>query len=492
MRLNQLSFLFQSLALLTCAALVTLLPTLHFMPKNFYHHDNQRLLELAILFFVMVAAIFNRPQLNFQSHGYRVVCYALSTFLILAGISALLAQSIRHAIIEICLFTALSFLSILIARLYINNKAIFIKRLVYIIWASVLLYLFAFYVGYITAFVFKTPVTWPQPFTGFSNIRTFNQYQLWSLGLVGLPLLTLTLKTHLRYALYIALTLWWVLLFHSASRGAPLAWFIGIITVATIYQKLAWPFIRLQLINISSGFFTYFLLFKLGPILNKSAIVTGTVLRESTSDRLDLWHQALMIIKSSPWLGVGPMHYAWSSTISAHPHNSILQMAAEFGIPATMILLATITYASYCWLKKFNLKQIKAKNKINSQLTIILMFTLATNAAYSLIDGVIVMPISQVMMFVVIGIAVGHYVDANNVKNKADTSKTRVRFNFSAIFAGVILILLTWSTLPEISQGLSRHSRGFSTEQTALGPRLWAQIFSPEEAEKAFSQQHKR
>lgn len=491
MRNNQLSYLFQFLTICTCVALITFLPSLHFMPKKFgWDHNNQRLLELAILGFTLLASIFNGSTLHFKYPKY--IDYACYTLIILAGFSSFFAQSPRHAIIETCLFIGLIYFSILIARLYVNDRNIFIKRLTYALWGSVFLYLVAFYVGYISAIISHFPLKWPKPITGFSGMRSFNQYQLWSLGLLSLPLLTSNLNTKLRYGLYIALTLWWVLLFYSTSRGVLLAWLIGVISIAAIYQKSAWPFLRSQLVSFATGGCFYFILFKLAPVLNGSSIVTGTLLRESTSDRLDLWHLASLLIKSSPALGVGPMHYAWNSSISAHPHNSVLQIASEFGIPSTLIIITIITYAFRCWIKKFNLEKVKANNT-DIQLAIILLFTLITNAAYSLVDGVIVMPMSQVMMFIVIGIALGHYFYQGKSKIVAEVSNNnQQKLIFSRVFAGVILILTVWSATPEIYRGVSGHPKLFSIEEAALGPRLWGQVYTQEEARKALSQQHKR
>lgn len=481
-----LAFLFQSLALLCCVALIAFLPSWHFMPKVIvWHHDAQRLLELILLGLVLLSTVFNGQPLYSNSHKHstfnpknRIVYYALSAFFILAIFSACLAQSPRHAIIEVCLFVALSYLAVFIARLYIKNKDVFIKRLIYVVWAGILLYLVAFYVGYITAIIFKTRLQWPHPFTGFSNIRTFNQYQLWSLGLVSLPLLAFDLKISTRRWLYIALTFWWVLLFYSASRGVLIAWFIGLVVTVTIYRKLAIPFLRSQAINIVTGFSAYLLLFKVVPMLRESALVTGTILRESASGRIELWQQALTLTKGSPWFGVGPMHYAWHNLSNAHPHNSVLQLAAEFGLPATFLILAIAVYGIYCWQKKFNLKELKTTNKLNKNLTVVLFFTLASNAAYSLVDGVIVMPLSQVMMFTMIGVCLGHYAAGNTLNMLSNTSVIQRKLNLSAVLASAILVTLTWSTAPEISQGLSGHENNFSTMQPASGPRLWRQFTS--------------
>lgn len=469
---------FQTLALLACIALIALLPSLHFMPKKvIWFHDGQRFLEIIILSFVLIFSAFKSYQDDYFKLTTHNIRYPLVALVFLAILSGLLAASPRHAAIEVCIFSGLFYLSLMFAHLYCEHKELLIKRLVYVIWVGLLLYLVSFYVGYATAVIVKNPLQWPLPFTGFSNVRGFNQYQLWSLGLITLPLMAFDLSSQIRRWLYIALTFWWVLLFYSASRGVLIAWLIGTIITALIYKKLAWPLLRIHLINLVTGYITYSFLFKIVPILNESILVTGTVLRETTSDRIELWHKAFTLVMEAPLLGVGPMHYAWYSSTNAHPHNSVLQLAAEFGMPATLIVLAIAGYGAVAWLKQFNIHRLNVASAFDKNLTVILLFTIVTNALYSLVDGVIVMPISQVMMFVMIGLLVGHYAK-NNMPNLINThSSATTKFKLIALFALLTLIILFWSTFPEIAQGLSGDAKGFSTGQPAIGPRLWREVY---------------
>ena len=78
---------------------------------------------------------------------------------------------------------------------------------------------------------------------------------------------------------------------------------------AAIYQKAAWPLLRLQITHILSGFLIYSILFKAIPAVLKLNLVTGTVLRETANDRLGLWSQAIALIKEFPIFGVGPMQF---------------------------------------------------------------------------------------------------------------------------------------------------------------------------------------
>jgi putative inorganic carbon (hco3(-)) transporter len=456
-------------------ALITFLPSVQFMPKSIiWFQDRQRLLELLLLCFILfeaIASLFNQSTLPTVN---RCLKNAFFILLILSSISAFCAQSPRHSFIEISTFVGLSYLALFVANMYIENKSIVIKLMSYTLWASVLLYLASFYTGYITATIFKTPLHWPFPFTGFSNIRSFNQYQLWPLAFITLPLLAFNLKRNIQIYLYFALACWWTLLFYSASRGVLLAWLVGILMTAVIYRKSAWPMLKIQIMNIVTGFSGYYFLFKFIPSLRESTLVTGTIARETTDDRIALWNQTFILIKQSPLLGVGPMHFAWYSQTNGHPHNSLLQLASEWGLPATIIILAIASYAIYCWLKKFNSNALGKQSNLDKNLSVILFFTMVTNAAYSLVDGVIVTPISQVLMFSMIGLMIGHY----NFSYLAVTKDTPAnnRFRFRPIFAAIVLVIMTWSTLPEIIQGLSGHEKGFSMGYTAVGPRYWHEV----------------
>lgn len=67
----------------------------------------------------------------------------------------------------------------------------------------------------------------------------------------------------------------------------------------------------------------------------------------SGQERLFLWSHALQSIQQSPWLGIGPMHFAaLHLDPGAHPHNVYLQWLAEYGVIAgslmSMALLAVV------------------------------------------------------------------------------------------------------------------------------------------------------
>lgn len=454
--------------------LISLSPSLKLIPSNLIvtsFHDSQRLIELILICLVLLHRIINKT----QEHVFAIdqkVYLALYIVLALAIISSYLATSPRHAILEISIFSGLGYLCLFVAHLYHENNTLLIKRLSYIFWASILLYMVSFYVGYITATIFKTPVTWPNPLTGFSSIRSFTQYQLWTLGLITLPLLAFDFKNaYTRFCLHLGLACWWVLLFYSASRGALLAWLVGILITALIYRKSAWLFIRLQLIHIVTGFLSYQILFQVIPALRNSAVVTGTIIRDTTNDRIELWGQSINLIQNYPIFGIGPMHFAWHNhtSASAHPHNSVLQLMAEWGLPVALLILSIAGYGLFFWLKKFNSTTLQTGTNLNRNLAIVLFFTIVSNATYSMVDGVIVMPISQVMMFTFIGLMLGFYSYGNPIKV---TKKSLLK----PAFACIVLIALVWSTMPEILQSANGSERKFSMGYIAYGPRIWLEL----------------
>jgi len=458
--------------------LISVSPSLNLTPSSLIvtsFHDSQRLLELLLIALVLLNSLAFRNKKSYFLVN-QTVSYALYGVIALAISTSYLAHSPRHALLEISLFAGLSYLTIFVARLYHENNTLFITRLSDILWAGILLCMVSFYVGYLTATIFKTPLTWPAPFHGFSNIRSFNQYQLWTLGLITLPLLTFDFKNaQTRRYLHLGLVAWWVLLFYSASRGALFAWALGIFITASIYKKSAWPFIRLQLMHMTAGFLSYEILFQLIPYLRSTVLVTGTILRDSTSNRIALWQHSLSLIQEHPVFGIGPMHFAWLSQTSAHPHNSVLQVMAEWGLPAALIILTIAGYGVACWLKRFNAHNLQAETKLNRHLAIVLFFTLTTCAAYSLVDGVIVMPISQVMMFTLIGLMMGFYRDRQFSGAEVKVEANKMVW-FKPIFAGVVLLTLAWSAFPEISQSASGSEKRFSMGYSATGPRIWLEL----------------
>jgi len=463
-KLTQLMVLCLSLVLMGGALSYQLLP-------NLSPFDDKRAMELLMVGGVSIWCILGGLKNNQCIHGlsWQLGGLCLSG---LAVFSCLFAASPQHAFLEVSLFAGLCYLSLLVARSWYDYRHKLLVSIVSAISLGAVLYMIGFYTGYLASFLEGIPLVWPEPFFMLSNVRQFNQYQLWTLGLLCLPLLVPGLvKPKYKAWVFCLLSAWWVLLFASTSRGVLLAWLLSMVITWRGYRRLARPFLLLQLKCFGCGFLIYELLFVWLPKLNAGggSVVVQTVLRGDTNDRIYLWTHAWKMIQAHPWLGVGPMHYAWyPNNMAAHPHNSVVQLACEWGLPATGLILFFLGYGLFRWLKRFNANTLKAAPESEQVLVVALFFTVVASAFYSLVDGVIVMPLSQVMMAVVLGLMIGLYRQSDPpvpVKPLNDLAHR--------VFAGATLAVMVWAVLPELLPRILGDYEMIPMGYQVIGPRFW-------------------
>jgi O-antigen ligase len=95
------------------------------------------------------------------------------------------------------------------------------------------------------------------------------------------------------------------------------------------------------------------------------ALMPGARLYESISGpsvRMSILRTAWAVFGESPWLGQGAGNYAWGSLLAAtgqsvdrpmivseHAHNVVFQLLAEFGAPATLLVIALLVV----WARQF-------------------------------------------------------------------------------------------------------------------------------------------
>jgi putative inorganic carbon (hco3(-)) transporter len=462
------------LAIALFLLLVTLSLNFSLLPMGGY--DAKRIMEVLLISLVLISAILQpnvlarsaRSKVVKMSGSVRIMIYVI---FFLACLSALYAPSPRHAFLEVSLFAGLIYLSLFTAQLWIKYQLVLVKGIVYAISLGAIFYTLGFYTGYLASFLEHIPLYWPEPFFAFSNVRAFNQYQLWTLPLLVLPLLSFGIDSaKVRRGFFLVTTSWWVLLYYSASRGVLIAILLSSGLTILFYKQFAWPMLRLLLFSAITGITAYGLLFYIIPALFINGdLILGSVLKRSAEERLGLWHTAITMIQEHPFLGVGPMHYAWYPNIYAHPHNSGLQLAAEWGLPATFLMLLMSGYGILCWLKKYNSATLHRVREIDQYLPVVLFFTITANATYSLVDGVIVMPLSQIMMAVVVGLMLGVY---DNDKQQDGNLKLSGSVA-DRCFAIIILASLEWAVMPELLPRILGNTELIPTGYQTQGPRFW-------------------
>src|SRR5690606_24110120 len=172
-----------------------------------------------------------------------------------------------------------------------------------------------------------------------------------------------------------------------------------------------------------------------------------------------------------------PMHLAYfpaAEVSAANPHNAVLQLAAEWGLPASFLGIACAGIA----LRRFAIFQRAACTR--SPLSVALLCALLGAATQSLVDGVIVMPYTQIFLMVVAGWALGMYWDQVG----SDPGRRKISPKFYGIaFAGCIG-LLAWKVGTDAPRLVERQHAYVVDHGTYLHPRFWQQgwIGTPEAA----------
>jgi len=397
----------------------------------------------------------------------------LSSIVILLLLSSLLATNQSYAFLETSLYLGLFFFCLLIAEIT-KEKPHHIQLLFFITLAiSALLYQTNFFTAFLASFIENIPLQWPEPFSGFSNVRFFNQYQIWSISLLALPLLLYPkLDKRLLTFLKIICIGWATLLFASDSRGAIASIFIAMILTLCIFKNHAKPLLKLNSLILLAGAIVYLLLFKAIPLLLDNQVTIGWQSIKQlghVNDRVALWQIAIQYIIDNPWLGVGPMHYAYyPGPTNAHPHNSLLQWACEMGIPSTLLVLSLIFSGLYNWVKKFYRLTNSESLYVPSHLWIGLFCTLCSGLIYSLVSGVIVMPLSQIMMALIIGWMLGIYFQDQETKPASQLQ--HISF---MLLAGATLITLTYTVLPSLLPRLNSYADLPYQDYPIIAPRFW-------------------
>src|SRR5476651_1958481 len=108
------------------------------------------------------------------------------------------------------------------------------------------------------------------------------------------------------------------------------------------------------------------------------------------------------MILERPWLGFGPMHFAdIANDIAAHPHQAILQWASEWGVPSTLCVIALVARAGWTTL---GIVREPALSVVPVDLLRLCLFASLIGAlTQAMVDGVIVMPVSQLWLALVVG-----------------------------------------------------------------------------------------
>jgi len=452
-------------------------------------HDGQRGVQLVVLTASLLYLICCPPRhlsrlLRTKSCGHWVLA-AAAFFFLLGAISSAMANLPSWAFLEWGLMFALIALTIQIAAaINASNSASVDRVLLWTCFAtvaaycvkSVMLYVVMLYAGP----VYGMPFNVNELFSGFSNPRFFGQFAVMVTPFLVLPALFWASSNAQRLAMGCVPAVWWMLIIASGSRGAWISLILGALAAFLYAKPAATRWLRWQGTCALAGAALYAILFILVPILLKSTFVATLLDRPAgwatLSRRDELWAQTMQMIVDHPWFGVGPMHFSfYPNGIGAHPHNAILQIIAEWGIPAALLLFVVVGCGAIAWWRHVRMVVKRQPASSRSMVCLALLAALTGAAAHSLVDGVIVMPISQMTLVLMCGWAWGLVLAGR--PDAPESAETRSSWGYWGVrlIASMAVFVIVQGVYPVIGHIAEREQAYLDAHPgSVLYPRFWA------------------
>lgn len=314
-------------------------------------------------------------------------------------------------------------------------------------------------------------------FVGYDNYRFFNHVQTVALPLLAFGAFQSGLDRRWRIAAAVTLVGSYALLIATGGRATALALAAGLGVVVLLFGRAAWPLARATVLAAIAGALLYALAFVVLPVWTgatpDAAEAYHGARESSVHARYYLWYIALQQVARSPWLGVGPMHFAHEVNLkAAHPHNVYLQVAAEWGLP--MLALLLVAAGLGLWRLVSAARQCSdASIRLEGVVLLATWVAIAIDGAFS---GNFVMPVSQVWIAFVGGWTVAWMRAA-----RGDAEFAPLRHGGGLVlraapwFALLLLAWLAWDIAPEVRdlpQHLQAQIERFPPAPR-LSPRFW-------------------
>lgn len=385
-----------SLLLLLYLSIISLAPFLF----NTSFHDTQRLLTILIATITSVVLV---PLFSWQKNTL-----AIFSLISAIGLMSVLASPAKlWSLVEFSLFYTIALLAI--SSFKNLNKPLIINI------AAIMLFLQVFYIAidlwaYQELLIKQANLDANAFIKGFSNIRFYAQFLIWTMPFI-IGCSNLITNSFLKNFVFIVLALDWTLIIMSGSRAFPLAMLFSIGVIYFIYPNNWQKYGSTVISSALSGLLIYLVLtFALSALFKTTnhILVESSINRNFTTsqNRTAIWLHTLEQVKHHPWLGMGPMMTAQTDFFKteAHPHNYLIQLVAEWGIPFFLITLSILIYRLKKWYEIIQPLPIEYQ-----LLALPINASLATAAAAGLVDGLLVMPISLAYLSLISALAIGLY-----------------------------------------------------------------------------------
>ncbi len=467
---------------LVVAVYVFMAPNVDLAPSLTWH-DGQRIAQLVLMGVVVILCLTLSAAGNALARTWAALPrwsrVALFTAFALGIVSAMNAPLWRWALLE---WAMLLLLLVVVLGVAVGRRSggdSLDRLLVVVIYATatayvakvVVVYLAMLTVGASYGQVFNVR----ELFTGFSNIRFFGHVQTMLLPFLMLPAMLWAKTLKQRLLLSVVPALWWMLAAASGTRGTWVALTVGVLAVLVFGGQTGRRWIKWQLSALVCGLLCYVAFVLLVPqLINQPAVFLHRAEDiVSLSGREVIWTAAIGFFRENPLLGIGPMHFAYyANAVAAHPHNAVLQFMAEWGIPAA--LLFTVVFAAGGLAFARWVRRATAGSGAQAGLTAVaLLAALAGAAAQAMVDGIMVMPVSQTLLALICGWAMGSYFTVRSSMERCAALEKRLCAAIIVLAAGSI----AYGVLPDVGHIEQREAAYLATRLpgSLVSPRFWAQ-----------------
>lgn len=470
-----------SLAVFLCAtlALIATLPIVAWLPYTTWH-DQQRIGQVFAMAAAMIAAT-----VAYRSGGIRPPSLLrkgdrrLLTLVISAGVvSACLSPQPLWGFAEVALGVGSLGVGWVVAsarRLYGSKVDRVLIGALFFTCAGMMV---RFGAAYLSAIIGGQGVldAWLLV-DGFSNPRFYGQFLTLAIPMLLVPLMAAgELRRHALVAGLLALLAWTVAI-TSGTRGT----WLGLAVAAFL---LAWTgrsgrrWAGLQVASALAGVALFWLALTLIPDALGIRIEHHAASRAtaSLSQRDIIWRQAIEVAIQHPLLGIGPMQLAGlPNGVAAHPHQAWLQWAAELGVPSAMLVTWLVVCSGRALLPVLRARAMSTQE--HDVLRLCLTGALAGALTQSMVDGVLVMPYSQLWVALLGGWLLG-LQPRDATSSSADSpplaaSRHSLKWWLAAFGAAVaVLVFAVVRDYPHLAE----RERAFATTFGGhFQPRFWAQ-----------------
>lgn len=434
----------------------------------FSSHDWQRVVQISV---AVCAVVYGLCLPQAERYVDRPTALGVSLIGVMGLVSAVLAHQPLWALTELAMVISCGATAVAFSRVRRNGDESLDRVLILFVLLLCMIKSIQYLHAGLLAFtsgeaVLNTDLL----LSGFSNKRFFGQFQTFTLPLLALPLLLSNVSRTARAMVFALLCVWWLIAISGGTRGTWLG--MGIAGTALVFlgasgrRWLAW-----QLAALACGLLLYWLVFTVLTGYLGIQISNGAADRLTTtlSARGPIWWQAWNMIVERPWLGFGPMHFAdIANDIAAHPHQAILQWASEWGVPSTLCVIALVARAGWTTL---GIVRERALSVVPVDLLRLCLFASLIGAlTQAMVDGVIVMPVSQLWLALVVG-----WLMALHVWRTSPGAPVPMLYKMWMAASVVAVGLLVFVAIRDVPHLAERIQYYMGSGNDHLQPRFWVQ-----------------